>query len=333
MSPTHRRRRRSGAPLFILVVGALGLLTAAGWYAQDQGYIELSFLDREAQAAEDEELKAGQIKVPLSTVAIPAYTKVTRDHLIRPADLLFNVLVLEEERVEELGILVDPSDIIGRVLAQDKSPNRAFSEDNFLPEGTRPGLVGGIPTGMRGLTIEVEAVRGIAALSPGDRFDILAAQPVESDPGSSIAFSGVFGDRARAETARMGATKRARVDVLVQSGIVVLPLSTRQVPVATSSLTSGLTVRTKPVQEITVALRPDEVSPLMEALAVEAELSCVPRSGRPDDPLDSITPSIEPPLPSWMSDDKGTGGLSLVDRIDGADRQIVPVPARGGSNP
>ena len=333
MSPNQRRRRRSGAPLFLFTIGALGLLAAGGWYASQKGYVDFSFPDSVALAAEEEAVGEGEIRVPLSVAAIPAYTKITRDHLLRPEDLQFNVLILNQDRVEELGIFAKPSDIIGRVLARDMGPNRAFSEESFLPQGTRPGLVGGIPTGMRGLTIEVSSVRGIASLSPGDRFDILAAQPVTAGTTPSFEYSGVFGDRARAESAQLGATKRARVDVLVQSGVVVTPLTNRLVPVSSASLTSGLTTKTKPVQEITVALRPEEVSPLMEALAVEAELSCVPRSGRPDDPLDSITPSIEPPKPSWMGGDKRDGGLSLVDRIDGADRRIVPVPARGGSNP
>src|SRR5437762_4819081 len=71
-------------------------------------------------------------------------------------------------------------------------------------------------------------------------------------------------------------------------------MTTRQIPVANNSMTQGLIVRTKPVQEVVIAVSPIEVAHLTEALAIGADISCVPRSGRPDDPYDSVTPESNP---------------------------------------
>ena len=83
-------------------------------------------------------------------------------------------------------------------------------------------------------------------------------------------------------------------------------------------MTNGMVVRTKPVQEIVIAIAPEEVAHLTEALAVGASVECVPRSGSPDDPKNSVTPELRPwnpysgaPAPSrepWTS--SASGGIS-----------------------
>jgi Flp pilus assembly protein CpaB len=328
MTKNRRRRRRSGFPFLLIVLGLLGLAAGGGLWATGGSF---DFLGSVVRAQEEPDGPGpGQVAVPISATTIPAYTRVTRDHLLRTDTLDVAILYLDAERVEELGILTRVTEVLGRVTEDQKPAGYAFRESDFLPKGTQPGLVAGIPAGMRGLTIEAEAIRGLATLGPGDRFDVLAAQPLDTtEVAGAVPLSGVFADRARAEASFAGGARRARVDVLVQNGVVVSPLRTRQVPVSSASLTQGLTTRTKPVQELTVAVRPEEVAPLMEAMAVEAELTCAPRSGRPDDASDSLTPALEPELPSWLGGPGGSGGLSLVDRIDGGERRLVPVPSRG----
>ena len=204
--------------------------------------------------------------------------------------------------MEDVGVLVDARDIVGRVLARSKSPGYVFTDDDFLPEGTRPGLVAGIPPGKRAMRIEVEKVEGIVGLLPGDRFDIIAALPVGSKgAGIKLPYSGVFADQMNAQTELSGLGRQARVDVLVQGGVVVSELQTRQVPIARATLTQGTTVRTVPRQEMVIAIDPEEVAPLMESIAVEAQITCIARSGRPDDPTDSITPSSDRICPGGCS--------------------------------
>ncbi len=75
--------------------------------------------------------------------------------------------------------------------------------------------------------------------------------------------------------------KRSLVRPLVQDGVVVTPVRTRNVPISSSSLTQGTTTRTIPVQEIVLAVAPQEVAPLAEAMDLKYEIICVARSGRP----------------------------------------------------
>jgi hypothetical protein len=311
-------------------MGALAALAFGVLVAHHNGWVENPFA-REVMASDGSNGPVPEgVLVPLSAVGIPAYTKLTRDHFIFPGEFVLAKQYLPEESVAELGLTTDLGELIGRVLARPKAAGYAFRPSDFLPEGTRPGLVGGIPSGMRGLRIGADSIQGIAGLSAGDRFDIIAAQEIVNKASQpSLAFSGVFAPQA--EAAMLGKSRRARVQVLVQGGVVVEPLTTRQVPVSSATLTRGLTVRTKPVQELVVAVRPEEIAPLMEALAIEAKLTCSPRSGRPDDPVDSLTPALNPQtdLLSWPTSGDGTSGahgLTLVDRIDGDKRQIVPIP-------
>lgn len=331
MSPNRKRsksRNSSRLPVALTFLGVVGLIGAAAWYSHDRGWLDLD-LENTVFAQEDDDAEDGlrddEVLVPLAALRIPAYTKLTSEHLINPETLELNLVAFDKDQVEESGILVSINDIVGRVMAREKLPGFAFRESHFLPEGTRPGLVGGIPAGMRGLKIEAEAIRGIAGLGPGDRFDILSALPYDKKKNAAAPeLSGVFAGQAAA--LQQNQVAKAAVTVLVQNGIVVEPLTTRGVPIASQTFSSGLAVRTRPVQELTIAMQPEELAPLMEALALEAELTCAPRSGRPDDPLDSVTPGLvaEKPKSAWLP---GSGsGLTVIDRIDGNQRTLVPVP-------
>jgi hypothetical protein len=113
--------------------------------------------------------------------------------------------------------------------------------------------------------------------------------------------------------------------------------------VTQSTLTQGLVTRNRPVQELVVAVDPEEVARLTEALAVNAEIACVPRSGRPDDPVDSHTPDLQPWSPFWGPSGSGTPTssplpttasqgppLNMVERINGDKREMLAIPSRPG---
>ena len=235
--------------------------------------------------------------------------------------------------VEEGGILLDARDIVGRVMARPKTPGYAFTEADFLPKGTRPGVSAGVPAGKRAMRIEVDKVRGIIGLQPGDRFDMVAATSVKTKNAKAQPdLDGVFANFVEAQATQANWPK-SRVQVLIQNGVVVTPLETRLVPVTSSSLTRGSTTGTVPVQEMVIALDPEEAVGFMEAVSNDAELSCLARSGRPDDPFDSVTPSREPAssgLSSWIP---GGGvdsaqGMRVVESISGEERKLIPVPGR-----
>jgi len=291
----------------------------------------------------------GLVAVPVSAVNIPAFTKITRDHLWNPKSGSFALIYLRPEQVSG-DVVRNMAAIIGRVVDHDKPANYAFTEADFLAQGTRPGLVAGIPAGKRAMRVPVEKAPGLIGLQPGDRFDLVSALPIDANANQSLAGAGIYGKQLDLQARMTNWQKQATVRVIVQNGSIVEPMMTRQVPVANNTLTSGLVVRTKPVQEVVIAVSPGEVAHMAEALAVNAEISCVPRSGRPDDPRDSITPesypwspyggSVQRP-PSAPKADEVTGstpavpgaatfgaGFTPVETISGTKREIIATPVK-----
>jgi Flp pilus assembly protein CpaB len=308
--------RRTRSPLKTFTLGVFALLVGAAatigglWAAG----VELPFLKWGPDVR-------GMVAVPITTRDIPAYTKVTRDYVLAPNTGAPKYMYLPPAMAKQMGVITDFSQITGRVVDHDKALGYPFTEHDFLPKGTRPGLVAGIPPGKRAITVEVSKIQGIAALRVGDRIDLIASQPVDMQKamqgrGNALGISSV-------QVGLMAQTKQANVRVLVQNGALVTPVTTRLVPVFSSSLTQAGVTRTKPVQEAVIAIDPEEIAPLTEALAVEANITCVARSGLPDDPGPaSVTPSG--PSPS----DK----IVAVERIIGGNREVMFVP-RGTGDP
>ena len=291
----------------------------------------------------------GMVAVPVSAVAIPAYTKITRDHLWNPKIGNFAVIYLRPEQITK-EMKQDMNSIVGRVMDHDKPPTYVFTESDFLPKGTKPGLVAGIPPGKRAMRIPVEKIPGLIGLLPGDRFDLVSTLPIDATGATSLAGSGLYGKQLDLQARLTNWQKQATVRVVVQGGDVVEPMATRQIPVSNTSLTAGLIVRYKPVQEVVIAVTPYEVPRLTEALAVGADISCVPRSGRPDDPRESITPESMPvspfggptqpltaragdlgqpsPAPSGAVANPFGTGFTPVETISGNKREIVATPVK-----
>jgi Flp pilus assembly protein CpaB len=283
------------------------------------------------------------VAIPSSAMTIPAYTRVTRDHMWNAAAGTFSVIWLRPEQVPS-DVIRYVNVVIGRVVNHDKPPGYAFTEADFLPQGTKPGLTAGIPSCKRAMRIPVEKIPGLVELLPGDRFDLIATQPIDGS-GLSMVAGGLYGKQIDAQARLMNLQKQATVHVVVQNGDVVEPMRTRQVPVANTTLTSGLVVRTKPVQEVVIAVFSHEVARLTEALAVGSEISCVPRSGRPDDPADSVTSDSMPispfggrvPRPAAIADGTppATGapggfgaGFTPIETIEGSKRDIIGAPVK-----
>ncbi len=342
----QRPRRRPIGTIFFLVLLAgvlgwalFGIVTGRPLTTPFGDLRKVFALERDPQAAESGPAE-GTVRVLVSGRAIPAYRKITRDDLWDRTRNRWAYTDVSDDMVESAGIKVSAADIVGRVLGHEKSPGYVFTEKDFLPKGTRPGLAAGVPAGKRALRVDVDKVLGIVGLQPGDRFDIVAAVPVDNAQAmKNSGFSGLFAKQMEMQARMDGAFKQARVNVLVQGGVVVTPLETRHVPITSSSLTQGTTSRTIPVQEMVIALEPDEVAPLMEALSVEAQVTCLARSGRPDDPLDSETPSSVPRAPfsgafgqsPQSSSVAGNPSVSVVETIGGGKRELVPVPSGGGA--
>jgi Flp pilus assembly protein CpaB len=273
---------------------------------------------------------AGLIPVPTAATAIPAHTRIRRDHLWDRANNRIAVVYLPPRAVTK-EMLRNISDIIGRVLDGDKQPGYVFTEDDFLPRGTREGLVAGIPTGKRAIRVSADRVDGLFGLNAGDRFDIVATMPIEasSSGGGSSNFSGPYSPELQMQAQLSNWDKQATVRVIVQNASIVEPIVTRGVATIQPSTPNG-SARARAIQEAVIAIEPREVAPLTEAMAVDARLSTIPRSGRPDDPRDSKTPDLRPfsPFvpPGASSVTSDSDRFAVVETIMGQKRTLAAVP-------
>jgi Flp pilus assembly protein CpaB len=278
----------------------------------------------------------GLVAVPTPAAVIPAYTRIRRDHLWDRRNNRLAVVYLPPQAVTK-EMLVNITDVLGRVLDHAKEPGYVFTETDFLPPGTREGLVGGIPAGKRAIRISADKVEGLFGLLTGDRFDIVATIPISAGRtgGQTFNFGGPYSQEVALQAQLSNWDKQATVRVIVQSAVIVEPMATRAVPTTQASLTDGTATRTRPVQEVVIAVEPHEVALLTEAMAVDATLTTIPRSGRPDDPVDSTTPDLRPTSPFSTAGDDGVDSrlspeegddFAVVETIMGQKRALTAVP-------
>ena len=331
-SPSGARpwRRRAATPqtwLTLAMIGTALVVVAVLWAA--------GVLTRETFGLVGPSPTRGMVAVPTPARNIPAYTKVTRDHFWDPVTKQLTVIYLPPRSVTP-EMLVNFNQIFGRVLDHEKPAGYVFTEADFLPVGTRPGLVAGIPPGKRAIRVEADKVQGLFGLQPGDRFDLVATLPIDMKGRTqAFGFAGAYSEQLALQAQLTNWQKQATVRVMVQDGVVVEGVTTRQIPVYANTMTQGGITRMRPVQEGVIAIAPGEVARLTEALAVEAKISVVPRSGRPDDPKNSVTPNLSPvsPLraPGQGTGGSGTttdGGLAVVEAIAGSKRELTAVVTR-----
>jgi hypothetical protein len=310
--PAYSSTRRTSSPvlvvfltLLLIVVGGGGTVAALAAL----GIVELPFMRPR------EPSRVGQVKVPLSARLIPAYKLIRRDDLINPETGTWVETWVNEKDIAPHKIVVDPGKIIGRVMTYDKGPLFSFTENDFMPVGTRPGLVAGIPPGKRSLTLPTTKLEGIHGLQMGDRFDIVSTLPVDKNrPSSQLNVRGFDGLPP----------PEPRVRVLVDNGAVVTPAHVREGLSTSNSLTKGQRSSMKPVEEVVIALEPEEIPGLTAAISQNAAITVVARSGHPDDAkIDSATPDSNPPPPP-----------TAIETVIGGKRETIyfPQPATGNGS-
>ena len=326
MSPVTPRRPGGTNPLIPIGVGVAALAVLVLLWNEGV-FGMLSFGSKEPSTE-------GLIAVPTPARAIPAYTRVTRDHLWDPRNNRLAVVYLPPRAVTH-EMLVKLPDVIGRVLNHEKMPGYVFTDSDFMPNGTREGIVAGIPAGKRALRIPTDNVDGLFGLHAGDRFDLVATMPIEEGRGGSQAFGfgGIYAQQLALEAQLSNWQKQATVQVIVQNGVIVEPMTTRQIPMAQGGAAGGA-ARVRPVQEVVIAIDPGEVARLTEAMVVQARIWMVPRSGRPDEPANSRTPDLRPVSP-FSGTGLGTSGRGatgaensyrVVETIMGQKRELTAVP-------
>jgi Flp pilus assembly protein CpaB len=230
-----------------------------------------------------EPVAPGMVRVWEAARRIPAFARVTEEYLVDDKTGFGKYQDVPEGKVPQ-DVIRSVDEILQRVMAHDKAPGFVFTERDFLPKGTLPGLVAGIPPGKRALTLDAVKLRGIDLLQTGDRFDLLAAVPVDRLLST--------GDRDQAwrpgnplpsntKTASSN-SKQTETHMLARDAVIITPLATRARPVTSQSLMQGTTVRTVPVQEVVVAVNREDAAGVTEAVEMGVEIITIARSGQPN---------------------------------------------------
>ncbi|MGH0032528.1 MAG: hypothetical protein ACQGVC_22275 [Myxococcota bacterium] len=301
---TAGRRRRPAAPggvaawMPLFAIGAA--LVGVGLVAWSMGWF--------GGEADVGGRPPGTVAVPVAGRDVPAHQALELEDLLEPATGELAVVYLPADSVLDETV-TDARRLIGRVLGRDKRAGRVFREPDFLPEGTRPGLVAGIPAGKVALRIEAHKVTGSVGLRRGDRFDLVATWRRSA--------SGV--ERPYAGSAPGG--ERASVEVVATDAAVVDPLSERQLPASTAGRPGAI------VEEMVIAVRSEEVPRVTEALELASRVDCVPRSGRPGTRTDLGEQDRVSRSAAYVERDRlGRDRSTVVETIQGGARRLLEVP-------
>ena len=278
MRPINRHPRR-GAPSRFLLLGTTAIVLGA--IATVGTLLALGVLHF---GGPRHVYHAGRIPVPCCLHTIPAYTLVTPGYVTTPDT---GDRWMEPGKIPKT-VITDRRQIFFRVASRQKEMGYLFSEEDFTPKGTRPGVAAGVPEGKRAITLQADKLDGVYGLALGDHVDLVASIPVDK----LSSFGGADWSRlpASAQTQaqvvpRDDKTKEKRTEtrMLARDAVLVTPVTTRLKSITSSSLTQGTTVRQVPVHEIVLAVDEDEVAPLTDAMGLAVAITCVAHSGRPED--------------------------------------------------
>ncbi|MFG0267929.1 MAG: hypothetical protein ACF8AM_22660 [Rhodopirellula sp. JB055] len=269
----------------VTVTGLLGLSAmAVAW--------TLGFFDSDAVAKSEPIDRTGQLAFPATVRPMNAYERVTKDDFINPRTKQLNVVWLPEAMADAASR--NMGDLIGRVLSRDKQAGMVLSEADFMEKGTRPGLVAGIPPGKFAMSVPASGIPGLEQLRGGDRFDLLISLPKRegeellSNSEPAALFGGI-----KPPSLRAGQLSRQHgVKHLVTNGTLINLYSGSK---RSTNGPTGLTVppsssrsKSKTTQTVyaELAVDPEEIGPLTEAISMGTRMTCVLRSGQPDGNVD-----------------------------------------------
>lgn len=341
---SQRKRSRFSVPAMTVAILVLGLIGGA-LILHAGGVIDIPLLARRSAAPPPLDT-TGLVRLPVSTRLIPAYAEVTRDHISDAQGKIVSVYLNPDGVTEDMLTYEDLrlGHIVGRVLKCPKPPGYVFTRRDLYPDGTRPGPTAGVPKGKRAMRLKATLVPGLHGLNQFDRFDLVMTEIVEVKDDRArgrmdeahLDVDGPYSELAESTpTAQPRARikrKHAEVRTIVSNGLVILPVTRRSQIGTTSSLLRGTAITTMPVEEIVIAVDPDEVATLNLALALEAQLQVAMRSGQVSD--DETCECEIPPIEVVLDQEEvvGAGGQATVTRvkvvevIKGSDKHLLAVP-------
>ncbi|MEM7558103.1 MAG: hypothetical protein AAF394_03195 [Planctomycetota bacterium] len=285
-----RQRRQaklsSYLPLALIGLTSLGLVAFLG--------VGIAWMAGAFDEAEPEPIdRTGQLAYPALAVDVQAYEKLDREHFINPQTQQLELGWASESLAESGVVSRSMKDLIGRVMGRDVKAGQILSKYDLLDKGTRPGLVAGIPVGKFALSIPAAGVPGLEQLRRGDRFDLLVALPASesADAISNSEPAALFGG-VKPPSLRVGQLSRQHgVKNLVTNGelIQLYDGESRSTTGTTGYIVKPNSRSKTTVTKVTfaeVAVDGEEVGALTEAISLGTKLTCVLRSGKPDEASD-----------------------------------------------
>ena len=318
-------------PTIIAAILGIGLLI----FSTVNGGLSLPFGGGDVAAASKtpKPLRSDEVWVYASPRPLPAFTKLTIDRLLSKDGQPLMVRV-DRSVAEERGLFekdVDLASLQGRILGRDKPGLYAFTKKDLLPRDTKPGPNAGIPPGMRGVWVDVSKVTGLADMGAGDCVDLVAAT---ADAPRSAPDTSVLGNvtdtimRARLTAAATNAQRGTSSSawVVARKAQVIAPTRSRPKPGSAGKRGAATTL-----DEIFLAMEPDDVTQFSKALAQGVTLLAAPRSSQPD--YESVEIADDRPADATAELQKLLGGnsdqpgsMQMIEVIRGGRRETVTVP-------
>lgn len=285
-----RRRSRGMSPLAkfataVAILAAGGLLTFGGL----RYFGLLNTVETPTAQAKSRE---GMVRVPKSLAALKAFTKVRREDIHDLALGDDSYFWLPKDVVQQNpGWILNRDEIIGRVLAHDKEADFVFQEKDFLPKGSSTGLSAGVPPDKQGFFLKAEQIPGLRLLKMGDRFDLLASLPEESQ--NADAEYGLLTGGIKARGGKPIPLNGVRL--LVQDGQMVAltggsKMTTQGGLEFSQPETRGRRSANQNDEQVTIAIDPSEVARLTQALGADLAIHCIARSGQSNEKLQREDP-------------------------------------------
>ena len=282
--PPRRRTSRPGPitnlVIAVAVLGGIGLM----------GYAAASYFGwfKPAPVVAAKPSREGMIAVPRSLTNLKAYEQVQREDIYDRAKGDDSYYWLPKSQVEaNPNWILRVNDVVGRVLAKDKRADFVFSEKDFLPKGSRTGLAAGVPEGKQGFFLQSGQVPGLRLLKMGDQFDLMASLPEESANAGAEYGLLMGGIKVRGNKP----IPLNGVRLLVQGGTVVALTDGRDMTTQGGMEFGQTDARGRSTndgknEQVAIAINPEEVVPLTQALGAKLTIHAVARSGRQTESLD-----------------------------------------------
>ncbi|MDC0278911.1 hypothetical protein OAL43_01760 [bacterium] len=273
----QRRPRKRSLPSSVIVIGLLiagGVLTF--------GVVQFSGWLNQTAALAQENSREGMVPVPKSLLNLNAFEVVQRSDVYDRAVGDDSYFWLTKKQVEDHPEwITDVNNIIGRVMARDKQAEFVFSEKDFLPEGSRSGIAGGVPAGKQGFFLDAQKIPGLRFLKSGDRFDLLASQSKESNEAGSEYGLLMGGIKTRGGKP----IPLTGVRILVQNAEVIALATNRSMTTQggldlVDSDSRGRSTNSTKDEQVCIAIDPGEAVPLTGALGEDLEIHMITRSGQ-----------------------------------------------------